>query len=191
MSVPMTTNSEESPRRSPAGSGRRSCTSAGAPVRALSRERAGDGLRRRRAQGLGHEDAVARGPGDEHPVHVGVEQRRARGPLVGVAAHVEAAGDGGVERALRPRRLRRRPDEADVDAPGARRVEGGDVERGEAEQQHEAGEDDAGRRAGVAADRGRAIMCSHGRGRCAPAPCARRYRACDRRCAGGSRSCAG
>ena len=120
MRVPMTAKSVESPRRSLAGSGRRSCTTAGAPaVRRQSDERAGDGLRRRRAQGLGHQDAVARDAGDEHPAHVGVQQRRARGRLVGVAAHVEAAGGDGVERALRPRSLRGRADEADVDAPGA------------------------------------------------------------------------
>lgn len=123
-----------------------------AGARGEADQRLADGLRRRRAQGLGHEDAVARGLGDDHPAHVGVQQRRARGRRVAVAAYVEAAGNRCVECALRPRRLRGRPHEPDVDAPGARCVEGRDVERREAEQQHEAGEDDAGRRAGVGAD---------------------------------------
>ena len=115
-------------------------------------QRAGDRLGRRDPGRPGDEDQVAARAGHEDAVHVGVEQGGPGLGLRGVAADVERAAVGGVEGALHPRGDRRPTDDADVVALRARRVVGGDVERGEGEQQREAARDHPRAVARVAAE---------------------------------------
>ena len=134
--MPITANSDESPRASPARQ-RPHVLHGRAGRDAL--ERAYGGVGRRRPQRPGDEDAVA----GDHRVDVGVEQRRARVPLGVVATNVERTAILAVERGLELRRGRRRADDADVKALGARGMERRDVDRGEREQHDEPAADDA------------------------------------------------
>ena len=135
----MTANSDERPRRSPAGQRADVADGRGAAgARRGGRSRPSRSARRRarRRRGSRRRARARRAPR--------CRAARARAALLGgETLDVERPARAEVERALQLRRLGGRADDPDVDALGPRRVEGRQVERGEGEDEHEAAEDEA------------------------------------------------